>query len=263
MVELCVEDSGPGIPEERRKLLFQKYHTSLDVVSQGNGIGLTLCKNLVTLLKGAIWHDDSYDSGVAGCPGARFVVRLQTPVVQSTEALAPSSNIETERVETSCSSGETTSHSLPRRLSVLFVDDDSVLRKLFIRSLKRVCPDWNVTGASSGEAALQLVVGDVEGGDGGPEGRRATSYYDLIFVDHYMASTEPRLLGTETIVALRSRGVDCTICGLSANDMEREFVEAGADKFMLKPLPFERHALETQLLRITDRTRDVENTQTS
>ena len=31
-----MEDSGPGIPVEKRKLLFQKYQTALAVISQEN-----------------------------------------------------------------------------------------------------------------------------------------------------------------------------------------------------------------------------------
>eukprot|EP00977_Amphora_coffeiformis_P002113 scaffold407_cov168-Amphora_coffeaeformis.AAC.9 len=257
MAELSVEDSGPGIPVERRKLLFKKYHTSLDVVTQGNGIGLSLCKNLVTLLKGDIWLDESYDSGVSGFPGARFVVRLKTPLVFPPEGTRSSSNDETEKGATSCLPDETPT-SIPHNLSVLFVDDDSVLRKLFIRSLSRVCPNWNVTGVASGESAIKCVLGETESGDEGSVEQPPTSF-DLIFVDQYMASTEPQLLGTETIAYMRSRGVDCTICGLSANDMEKEFSEAGADYFMLKPLPFERPVLEAALLRVTGRIRTAEN----
>lgn len=34
-VEISVEDSGPGIPLQKRSMLFQKYQESLDVLSQG------------------------------------------------------------------------------------------------------------------------------------------------------------------------------------------------------------------------------------
>jgi signal transduction histidine kinase len=34
-VQIAVEDSGPGIPIEKKKLLFQKYQESLDMLSQG------------------------------------------------------------------------------------------------------------------------------------------------------------------------------------------------------------------------------------
>lgn len=46
---------------------------------------------------------------------------------------------------------------LPEKLSVLFVDDDMMIRKLFIRSLKRVVPEWDCQQASSGELGLQMA----------------------------------------------------------------------------------------------------------
>jgi len=77
-VELYVEDSGQGITEEMRGRLFEKYQTSLDRLSQGTGIGLSLCKNLVSLLNGDIELDETYHSGIPGQPGAKFVIRLHT-----------------------------------------------------------------------------------------------------------------------------------------------------------------------------------------
>lgn len=65
-----------------------------------------------------------------------------------------------------------------------------------------------------------------------------------------MASVEKQLLGTETVEALRSRGIKCRICGLSANDKETEFLEAGADTFTFKPFPCEARALTQELCRI-------------
>lgn len=65
-----------------------------------------------------------------------------------------------------------------------------------------------------------------------------------------MASTEKQLLGTETIRALRAKGVTTKICGLSANDIDAEFREAGADHFLLKPLPCQKDALKHELLQL-------------
>jgi len=65
-----------------------------------------------------------------------------------------------------------------------------------------------------------------------------------------MASIEKQLLGTETVLAMRSRGVDCIVCGLSANDMENQFMQAGADCFMFKPFPCEKEALAHELQRV-------------
>lgn len=49
-VALYVEDSGPGIPQHKREALFTKFQDSLDVLNQGTGIGLALCKKLSVLM---------------------------------------------------------------------------------------------------------------------------------------------------------------------------------------------------------------------
>lgn len=124
-----------------------------------------------------------------------------------------------------------------RTFSVLFCDDDNILRRLFARSLQKVLPGWTIREASNGETAIRLVESNEH-------------QFDLIFMDMYMASVEKQLLGTETVVALRERGVECKIVGLSANDKETEFLAAGADAFVFKPFPTEKKALTKELCRV-------------
>jgi CheY-like chemotaxis protein len=128
---------------------------------------------------------------------------------------------------------------LPDNLSVLFVDDDMVLRKLFSRSIKRVAPTWTIHEASNGETALRIT-------------QEQTAAFDIIFMDQYMASVQKQLLGTETVRALRAQGVTAKICGLSANDVEDSFREAGADSFLFKPFPCKAEALKRELVRIAN-----------
>ena len=54
---------------------------------------------------------------------------------------------------------------------------------------------------------------------------------------------QKQLLGTETTHALRSRGVQAKICGLSANEMAEDFFAAGANAFVCKPLPTKKESL--------------------
>jgi CheY-like chemotaxis protein len=65
-----------------------------------------------------------------------------------------------------------------------------------------------------------------------------------------MASIEKQLLGTETAQALRARGIQSVICGLSANDMEEQFLEAGANAFLFKPFPCEKTTLSDTVSRV-------------
>jgi len=306
-VILYVEDSGPGIPLSKREHLFEKYQESLDLLNQGTGIGLYICKHLSDIMGAEIRLDESYDSGVQDQPGTRFVIDLKKPPLplahddddpehvallarppqeesdsartmptssessinsttqvtskSTTTPELPPGDVQEDLVETSpflhvvdeiplslsskdknpaIASGtlQPEGIKLPEKLSVLFVDDDATLRKLFVRAVKRVAPKWQVDQAPNGETSIELTMG------------AAKDHYGIIFMDQYMASTEKQLLGTDTIQVLRRNGVRCLICGLSANDHEDKFRRAGADDFILKPFPCEKSALQKELLRV-------------
>jgi signal transduction histidine kinase/CheY-like chemotaxis protein len=229
-----VEDSGPGIPKAKRNNMFCRFQESLDALNQGTGVGLNLCKNIIDLMEGDIFLDETFESGIEGSPGSRIVVNLKLPP-------EPDAAREIDRldVENGLTIQEKIALSatcpLASHLSILFVDDDRILRKLASRSIKKIKPQWNIREAASGEMALQLVE---------------TESFDLIFMDQYMTSAEQGMKGTETIRVLRANGVDCTICGLSANDLEGAFLSAGADTFLMKPFPCKDDELRLELGRI-------------
>lgn len=66
LVEFAVTDTGCGIPENRRKELFQRFG-KLHEHTTGFGLGLSICQLIITRLGGKIWIDPEYHSG------ARFV----------------------------------------------------------------------------------------------------------------------------------------------------------------------------------------------
>ena len=149
-VVIYIEDSGPGVPPEKRGKLFNEFQESLDLLNQGTGIGLYVCKQLSTLMNAKIWLDETYNSGVDGCPGARFVIDLQKPPLDdlTTRSLgeepykAPktSGGVEGDSAPLQSTFKEATvgpnvslpadlhpqeaTMELPQTLSVLFVDDD-------------------------------------------------------------------------------------------------------------------------------------------
>jgi CheY-like chemotaxis protein len=233
-VFIYVEDSGPGIPKAKQNNLFSRFQESLDVLNQGTGVGLNLCKNIIDLMEGDIFLDETFESGIEGSPGSRIVVNLKLPPEPDAAREIDRSDVEKgltmqEKLALSATC-PLTSH-----LSVLFVDDDRILRKLASRSIKKIRPQWDVREAASGEMALQLAE---------------TESFDLIFMDQYMTSAEQAMKGTETIRALRARGINSTICGLSANDIESAFLSAGADTFLMKPFPCKDDELRFELGRI-------------
>ena len=127
----------------------------------------------------------------------------------------------------------TKDYELPEHLEVLFIDDESILRKLFVRTIRKVAPTWHITEANNGERALQLVQ---------------EKAFDLIFCDQYMPCAERPLLGIDVVRRMRTMEVPSLICGLSANDMRQEFLDAGADSFLLKPFPCKKEPLVAELM---------------
>jgi two-component system cell cycle sensor histidine kinase PleC len=60
-VRLCVEDSGPGIPPEKLKLLFKPFSqidNRYDRNAGGTGLGLSLVRGLIALHGGRVWLEN-------------------------------------------------------------------------------------------------------------------------------------------------------------------------------------------------------------
>ena len=59
VVRITVVDTGPGIPDDARRLIIEPFHAS---TTKGMGIGLSLCRSIVEAHAGRIWAEPS-DSG--------------------------------------------------------------------------------------------------------------------------------------------------------------------------------------------------------
>jgi two-component system, OmpR family, sensor histidine kinase MtrB len=73
---IAVEDHGPGVPEEERDLIFERFArgggAGRRTGSEGAGLGLSLVDEHVRMHGGRVWVEDRLD----GEPGARFVIEL-------------------------------------------------------------------------------------------------------------------------------------------------------------------------------------------
>ncbi len=67
---LRVDDSGPGIPAEKRAEVFDRFSRLDGAGTSGTGLGLAICKRLVELMGGEVGVGES-DSG-----GARLEIDL-------------------------------------------------------------------------------------------------------------------------------------------------------------------------------------------
>ena len=72
LVRLTVSDNGNGVPVEFKAHLFELLSTTKQT---GMGLGLWLCKHIVTRYSGSIHHEDAIGGG------AKFVVEFPPPLI--------------------------------------------------------------------------------------------------------------------------------------------------------------------------------------
>jgi two-component system sensor histidine kinase ChvG len=78
IVEIAVEDEGPGIPEARLEHVFERFYSerpSGERFGQHSGLGLSISRQIIEALRGTIAAENRRD-GEGRIAGARFVVRL-------------------------------------------------------------------------------------------------------------------------------------------------------------------------------------------
>jgi signal transduction histidine kinase len=83
--EVSVEDTGPGVPEEHRPYVFERFYRvdpSRSRSDGGTGIGLTIAKSVVEAHGGKIWVDRSDEGGAA----FRFTLPLAEDPVQPADS---------------------------------------------------------------------------------------------------------------------------------------------------------------------------------
>jgi signal transduction histidine kinase len=75
-IQIAVEDRGPGVAEEERELIFERFArgggAGRRTGSEGAGLGLALVDEHVRMHGGKVWVEDRLD----GESGARFVIEL-------------------------------------------------------------------------------------------------------------------------------------------------------------------------------------------
>jgi len=66
LIVLAVADRGPGVPDEEKALIFERFHQvkgGSRLSAGGVGLGLTLCRDIVASHGGALWPEDRPGGG--------------------------------------------------------------------------------------------------------------------------------------------------------------------------------------------------------
>ncbi|WP_133645722.1 response regulator [Paraburkholderia flava] len=242
-VEVCVSDTGIGIPADELPRLFERFHRVAGAAGrsiEGSGIGLALVQELVTLLGGTIRVDSEPGRGscfTIGLPAdvphlpaekaaptiARDMRRhAQAYVDSAVRAGSTGGNAAQDDVAGALSVADGTAAkpapdgTVPR---VLVVDDNADLRDYMQRILRAA--GYDVSVAIDGAAALDAMH---------------AGHFDLLVSDVMM----PRLDGFGLLRALRADPLlnETPVLLLSARAGEEATVggiESGADDYMVKP----------------------------
>ncbi len=217
--EFTFTDTGIGMPPEYVPHVFEPFSRAEDSrISkiQGTGLGMAITENIVRMMNGSIEVQSELGAG------SRFTVSVELEIINE---------------EVSCDKELT-------GLPVLVVDDDLIV----CESTTALLNELGMRGywVSSGLEALEQVVN---------AHNRADDFFAVI-LDWKM----PEMDGLDTLKAIRERlGDDVPVIIISAYDysnIEDEFIKAGADAFITKPLFKSKmlHVLQLFVSSVTSRT---------
>lgn len=217
-VRLAVHDTGPGFDDATRQRLFLPFSQADDSTTRrfgGTGLGLSICRELATLMGGAV--------GADSIPGRGSVFWADLPLPPSTRE--PSAS-DFAGLDAAALSG----------LKVLVVEDNDVNMMICVALLEQ--RGAHAVQAGNGRLALQAVREHAAHG-------RA---FDLVLMDLQM----PVMGGLEATRLLRAEHnrYELPIIGSSAAAFTSEraaALAAGMNDFVVKPI--EPRRLERAILR--------------
>jgi len=200
-IKFSVTDTGIGISREHQEKLFQSFQQAESSTSRkfgGTGLGLAISKSIIEMMGGEIWVESELGKGSSFI----FTIKMQR--------------------------GENKTVNLKKRdvdwknICVLAVDDDDYI----LQDLKNIMEKFGAScdTANNSADALNLL--------------ETNSNYNLFFIDWKM----PGMDGLELTEEIKKRTSDPNnsfVVMMSAaeyNIIEKRAKEAGADKFLHKPL---------------------------
>ncbi len=80
---LCVEDTGPGIPESERSKVLERFYRIAGTPGDGSGLGLSIVQEVVARHRGVLGIEVP-----AGHCGTRFCVRFPTVISPASHTAA-------------------------------------------------------------------------------------------------------------------------------------------------------------------------------
>ncbi|MCX6598202.1 MAG: ATP-binding protein [Acidobacteria bacterium] len=201
-LRLAVEDTGVGVPEDKRQLIFERFQQADASTTRrfgGTGLGLPISKLLVEAMGGAMGVEAAAEQGSV------FWVTVTLPVaaeIPQAKAAAP------------------VAIQFTRRPRVLVAEDNAVNRIVAERTLSNLGCDVEL--AVNGLEALHRVL---------------TGQYDVVFMDCMMPEMDG-YTATQEIRRQEGGGRHTPIVAMTASVLDaerRRCSECGMDDFVPKP----------------------------
>ena len=136
-LQFFVQDTGPGIPEDKQRLIFNRFRQANESHHKGyggTGLGLSISKNLVDMLGGKIWVESTEGRGAT----FKFTLPYE-PVAEGNQAPA--------------NQASTTGHynQAFKGHNILLIEDDPVSRQFIHEILSSTGAGiWHATNAEQG-----------------------------------------------------------------------------------------------------------------
>jgi PAS domain S-box-containing protein len=212
----AVTDTGIGIPDDKKGLLFQAFSQVDDSHTRrygGTGLGLAITREIVELMGGTI----SFESEEGVGSTFSFTIPLAEAGLEC-DVLPAAESLSFEAI-TTAQAGE----RIPR---VLLAEDDSTIRQVLGLMLKR--SNYNLDIAEDGQKAVEMWE---------------KAEYDIVLMDIQM----PRLNGFEATRVIRekerARGGYTPIVAMTAHARKEDkesCLAAGMDAYISKPIDFKK-----------------------
>ena len=203
LMEIYVEDTGRGVPQDKQHLLFQRFQ-KLDTITRGTGLGLSIVAAIVQKMEGEYGFESQ--EGI----GSRFWVRIKPDVTNIGTVRKSNESISYKVVNKSASKVEN------NRLNILVAED--VQHNYML--IERMLDDCNLTHVENGKDAVASVK---------------QNNYDIVLMDLAM----PIMGGLEATKEIRTFNKNIPIIAVTAFAFETDKAaafSAGCCDFLSKPI---------------------------
>jgi signal transduction histidine kinase len=203
-LEFFVKDTGVGIPNNQKELIFERFRQGSESHSrgyEGSGLGLSIAKSYIEMLGGEIWVESKEGKG------SIFYFTIPYNAV-SEEKTAIENVVSAEHKEVEI-----------KKLKILIVEDDEISYSLLTKMLQKI--SYEVLHAITGVEAVDAC--------------RNNPDIDLVLMDIRM----PVMDGNEATRQIRQFNKDVIIIAQTAYgySVDREMaIEAGCSDYISKPI---------------------------